>query len=87
MAEAGFPAVELSSWSALFLPARTPGPVVAAMATATAQALRDPKVVELFNGSAVELWPEMGPDRLRALLSAEIPRIRELLEQSGSIGG
>ena len=46
MAEAGFPGVEINSWSGLLAPARTPAPVIARLQREVAKALAAPDVRE-----------------------------------------
>jgi tripartite-type tricarboxylate transporter receptor subunit TctC len=87
VAEAGVPGVEMVSWAGLFVPARTPEAVVARLAGATREALDDPKVQEFFEGTATALWPEVGPERLRAFLDAEIPRVAALIARAGARAG
>jgi tripartite-type tricarboxylate transporter receptor subunit TctC len=87
VAEAGVPGVEMVSWAGLFVPARTPEAVVARLAGATREALDDPKVQEFFEGTATALWPEVGPERLRAFLDAEIPRVAALIAGAGARAG
>lgn len=81
-AEVGFPSVVLSSWAALFVPARTPPELVARLEAAATVALRDPRVVEYHAQSATALFPEMGAAGLAAMLRADIPRLRALLERT-----
>jgi tripartite-type tricarboxylate transporter receptor subunit TctC len=85
--EAGFPGVTLTSWAGLFYPARTPAPIVARLAEAAGQALRDPKVVEYFNGTATTLWAHMDTARFTEYLAGEVPRMRRLLERAGATKG
>ncbi|MCB4822177.1 Bug family tripartite tricarboxylate transporter substrate binding protein [Roseicella aerolata] len=87
VAEAGFPGAELVPWAGLFVPARTPGGVVARLSAAMREAMGDPKVQEFFDGTATVLWPEMGPEQLRAFLAEEMPRIAGLIARAGAKPG
>ncbi|TDG30907.1 Bug family tripartite tricarboxylate transporter substrate binding protein [Paracraurococcus ruber] len=87
VAEAGFAAAESVPWAGLFVAARTPDAVIARLSAALREAMGDPKVQEFFDGTATVLWPEMGPQELRAFLAAEIPRIARLIERSGARPG
>jgi tripartite-type tricarboxylate transporter receptor subunit TctC len=87
MAEAGFPGTEALPWAGLFLPAATPAPILARLATVTAEALRDAKVQAYFDGTATRLWHDMGTEAFRAFLAEEMPRIRDLIERSGARAG
>ena len=87
MAEAGFPEAEFLPWAGLFVPAGTPAPVVGRLAAGLRQSMQDPRVQEFFDGTATVLWPEMGPDRFRAFLGEEWPRIAGLVARSGARPG
>jgi len=82
VAEVGMPGAELVGWSGLFVPARTPEAVVARLAGATRAALADPEVGAFFEGTSTTLWPEVGPERMRALLDVEIPRVAALIARA-----
>jgi len=87
VAEAGVPGAELVAWAGLFVPARTPEAIVGRLAGATREALADPKVGKFFEGTATALWPEVGPERMRAFLDAEIPRVAALIARAGAKPG
>lgn len=87
VAEAGVPGAELVPWAGLFVPARTPPGAVSRLAAAVREAMGDPKVREFFDGTATVLWPEMGPEELRAFLDEELPRIAEIIARSGARAG
>lgn len=48
MREAGFPAIDLRTWSGFFVPKGTPRAAIDRLNQATNEALKDPKVVEVF---------------------------------------
>ena len=53
MAEVGFPEFTVSSWQGLYVPAKTPPPVIAKLRSAIVRAMTDPKAIEvLTNGGA-----------------------------------
>ncbi|MDN3567639.1 Bug family tripartite tricarboxylate transporter substrate binding protein [Paeniroseomonas aquatica] len=87
MAEAGIPEAEFLPWAGLFLPAATPGAIVARLAAGLREAMQDPRVQEFFDGTATVLWPEMGPERFKDFLAAEWPRIAALVARSGARPG
>jgi len=87
VAEAGLPGAELVPWAGLFVPARTPPEAVARLAGALREAMADPKVQEFFEGTATVLWPQIGPEELRAFLAEEVPRIAGLIARSGARPG
>jgi len=83
-AEAGFPEVTLTSWAGLFAPAGTPAATIARLAAATAEALRDPRVVEHFAGTATTLLADIDTARLAALMVSDPPRMQALLRRAGA---
>jgi tripartite-type tricarboxylate transporter receptor subunit TctC len=87
VAEAGVPGAELVPWAGLFVPARTPPHAVARLAAALREAMGDPQVRAFFDGTATVLWPEMGPEELRAFLAEETPRIADIIARSGARAG
>jgi len=87
VAEAGFPGAEAVPWAGLFVAARTPSEIIARLSAAMREAMGDAKVQEFFDGTATVLWPEMGPEALRAFLAAEVPRIAGLIARSGARPG
>jgi tripartite-type tricarboxylate transporter receptor subunit TctC len=54
-AEAGFPGLEAASWTALFVPAATPEPVVATLHDAAVRALAAPALQEKFAGLGLDV--------------------------------
>jgi tripartite-type tricarboxylate transporter receptor subunit TctC len=82
--EAGFPGTEMRAWAGVFVPARTAPPMIARLAAALREALLDPEVRAFFDGTGIVLWPDMGPERFRALLSEELPRIAALIARIGA---
>ena len=83
-AEVGFPKVALTSWAALFAPARTPAPIITRLAAACAGALRDQRVVTYFRDSGSALWADAGADEIRQLVADDRERIRQLLQRAGT---
>jgi tripartite-type tricarboxylate transporter receptor subunit TctC len=87
VAEAGVPGAELVPWAGLFVPARTPRPVILRLSAAMRAAMADPKVQAFFDGTATVLWPEIGPEELGSFLEGEIPRLAEIIQRSGARPG
>jgi tripartite-type tricarboxylate transporter receptor subunit TctC len=85
--EAGLPGAVMLAWAGLFVARGTPPEAVVRLAAAARSALDDPKVVEFFDGTATVLWPEIGTDRFRDFLAAEVPRVAALIERSGARPG
>jgi len=65
------PGFEMGVWTALFVPAGTPAPVVARLDAATREAL--PQLRDRFSALGLEPFPA-GPDALGAYLRAEIAK-------------
>jgi tripartite-type tricarboxylate transporter receptor subunit TctC len=87
VAEAGMPGAEMVAWAGIFVPVRTPAPVVARLEAAMRLALADARVREFFDGTATLLWPEMGAVQFEAFLRAEVPRIGGLIARAGARPG
>jgi tripartite-type tricarboxylate transporter receptor subunit TctC len=84
--DAGAPSYEMSIWSAVFAPKGTPKLIVTRLAGALDQALRDPDVSERLVrlGGIVPGPDERGPDKLEALLKAEIARWSPILKAAAT---
>ena len=81
-AEAGLPGFEASSWFALVAPAGTPPEIVARLNAETAKILRDPKMVETFNGRGVRLVGNSVAE-FTAFIPKERARWAEIVKASG----
>ena len=57
IAEAGVPGYEVESWQGIFMPAKTPTPIVQKMNAAVAKALADPDVLKKFDATAYTAEP------------------------------
>ncbi len=79
LAEAGLPGAELLGWAGLYVPARTPPPVVAKLAEATRAALQETEVRALFDNTGTILWDGVDAAGLAKALEEEIPRMRHLI--------
>lgn len=84
--DAGAPSYEMSIWSAVFAPKGTSKPIVARLAGALDQALNDPDVRDRLVrlGGIVPGRDERGPDKLEALLKAEIARWSPILKAAAT---
>jgi tripartite-type tricarboxylate transporter receptor subunit TctC len=82
MAEAGIAGYEVSSWQALFVPAKTPSEIVRKASVDTIAALADPMIkgkMEQAGYTAVS----SSPDELRALLRSEIEKWSDVIRTVG----
>jgi len=73
MAEAGVPGVEVASWSAFLVPARTPRDVIAKIQADTVAALAEPSVKQKLEAGGVVIEGST-PDQLAAFLDAEFDK-------------
>ena len=82
--EAGMPDYQISIWSAIFAPKRTPKPIVAKLSDALNKALDDPAVIKRLAdlGGTVPAKAERGPQHLEQVLKADIARWNPILKQS-----
>ena len=78
-AEAGYPQFDFSAWYAIFVPAKTPKPVVAKLSAALGSALKNPDVVSRLN--SVGITVAMGDTAtLARFLPGEYERIGRLIK-------
>jgi tripartite-type tricarboxylate transporter receptor subunit TctC len=82
LAEAGLPGYEVSGWSGLFAPARTPRGAIDRLAAETAKILKDPALRERFFAQGAEPAVKM-PDEFAGFVDAEIRKWRRVAEASG----
>jgi tripartite-type tricarboxylate transporter receptor subunit TctC len=83
MQEAGLAGYDISSWQAMFAPAGTPPAIVQRLHAEVAEILKQPENVKKL----AELGLEPGggkPEELAALIAAEIPRLGNVVRQSGA---
>lgn len=81
--ESGYPQIEAKSWFGLFVPAKTPAPVVAKLSTAIANSVADPAIQKLLK--------ELGADPIgntskefQPFVAEEVTRWGTLVKQSGA---
>ena len=80
------PGAEARSWSGIFMPARTPAPILARLAQEMAAVLRDPSVVQtLASGGSTPLM--LATDTFQGFVATEMPRWRAVIERSGARAG
>ncbi|HJY79156.1 MAG TPA: tripartite tricarboxylate transporter substrate binding protein [Burkholderiales bacterium] len=82
LAEAGLPGYEVSGWSGLFAPARTPRSAIDRLAAETAKILADPALKERFIAQGAEPAVKM-PDEFGAFVAAELVKWRKVVDASG----
>ena len=80
--EAGLPQVRAENWYGMVVPARTPGPALAALRGATVRALRDPEVANALREQGARAGG--GPEDFAAFIRAEAARWGEIARRSGA---
>ena len=75
------PGYSVDSWYALYAPAGTPPAIVDAIATAVAQAAKDPELIQRAAIEGVTLRPQ-GPAELQAFMAGEFARWRKLVTEN-----
>jgi tripartite-type tricarboxylate transporter receptor subunit TctC len=82
IAEAGVPGFDVSSWYALFAPARTPQEIIRKMHTDTVAALTDPATKERLEQLGVVVVGST-PAELAAFLKAEMDKWAPVIKEAG----
>jgi tripartite-type tricarboxylate transporter receptor subunit TctC len=72
----------VSSWYALFVPAKTPPEIIAKLNATTVTALSEPTVRARFEPLGV-IVESSTPERLRALLQSEIDKWGPIIKSAG----
>src|ERR1700738_784830 len=82
IAESGVPGFDVSSWYALFVPAKTPSEIIARLNAATVTALSEPAVRARFEPLGVVIESST-PEGLGALLQSEIDKWGPIIKPAG----
>ena len=80
--ELGFPGLELEGWNGLFVPAKTPKPVIDALNKALNQVLADPEIKEKLLAQGSEAVGGTA-DALAKTVALEIPKWTKLVKDTG----
>ena len=78
--ELGFPALEFEGWNGLFVPAKTPQPVIARLQREVAAAIRHPDVVKRFTDLAAEPIGS-SPAEQEAILRRQMDQFRPVIRE------
>jgi tripartite-type tricarboxylate transporter receptor subunit TctC len=81
MAEAGYPAVDVELWSAVFASAKTPAPIVTKLQKAFGEAIADPGVGEKLKALAVEPGGYT-PDQISTLIQSDIVKFSDVVKSA-----
>lgn len=84
IAEAGYKAAEIGSWSGIFVAKDTPPDIVAKLGSAFGAALKDPAVVKYFADNGQVLLTNMTKDKFDPFIDAEMGKWKKLIETSGA---
>jgi len=82
VSEAGVPGFDVSAWYALFVPAKTPEPVIRKMHADTVAALADPATRARLEQLGVGIVGS-SPEELRAYLAAEMAKWSVIIDEAG----
>jgi tripartite-type tricarboxylate transporter receptor subunit TctC len=82
MAEKGFPDASLNIWMGLYVPAKTPKPVVEALTRAFNQAAKDPAVVGALEKAGMQGFYHTGEETLK-LLETESATVGKVADKVG----
>jgi tripartite-type tricarboxylate transporter receptor subunit TctC len=82
IAEAGVPGYEVESWQGVFMPVKTPAPIVQKMNAAVAKALADPDVLKKFNATAYNAEPS-SPEALGQYLKEQTAKWTAIIKSAG----
>jgi len=73
---------DVSNWTAMLAPPKTPEPIVTKLAAAVESALRDPKVITAFSALSIEPRGE-GPEALAQAIRANVVQWRDVVRRAG----
>ena len=78
--ELGFPALEFEGWNGLFVPAKTPRPIIARLQREVVAAVRHPDVAKRFNDLAAEPIGS-SPAEQEAILRRQMDQFRPVIRE------
>ncbi|MCO6415636.1 tripartite tricarboxylate transporter substrate binding protein [Siccirubricoccus sp. KC 17139] len=84
LAAFGLGELDIQSWNAVMAPAGLPAPIAAQLAAALKAVAADPAFVERLRPLGYSVRTTDSPEALAALIQAETPRWRQLVEISGA---
>jgi tripartite-type tricarboxylate transporter receptor subunit TctC len=84
VAEAGVPGFDVSSWYALFAPAKTPPAIVEKISADSVATMREPQVRERLEGLGLEVVAST-PQELGAFFQAEITKWEPIIKAAGIV--
>ena len=84
IAEAGLPGFELVAWQGVVAPARTPRPIVDALAAELSKLMADPATRDRLTTLTLEPLPPSTPDSFAAYIRTEVARWADIVKNSGA---
>ena len=82
IAESGVPGYDVSSWTAVVLPAGTPKEIISKLHSEIVQVLKKPDVAKIFNGMGMEIVGNT-PEEFSNIIKPEIQKWAKVIKQSG----
>ena len=82
LAESGFPGIGSMNWNGMFVPARTPKPVVDKLFAATTAVMKEPDMQELFTKRSVPLALSDSPAAFQAYVLSESRRWEKIIKDN-----
>jgi tripartite-type tricarboxylate transporter receptor subunit TctC len=83
-AEQGLPEVQISAWAVIMLPANAPADVVAKLAGAFGETMRDPAILAYYDSTDSVTLGHIGPKEMPAFIESETVKFGRLVEKSGA---
>jgi tripartite-type tricarboxylate transporter receptor subunit TctC len=84
VAESGVPGFDVSSWYALFAPAKTPAAIISKMNADAVAVMREPPVRQRIEGLGIEVVAST-PEELAAFLKAEMAKWEPVIKAAGIV--
>ena len=82
--ESGVPGFETVQWWGPAVPAATPAPVVRKIYDEFVKAMKNPTLVQRYNGAGLEITPSASPEAFTTFIKAEIDRWAPVVKASGA---
>lgn len=82
--EAGYPSAESASWGVVYVPAKTPAPIVKLLANALSEAIVNPEMLAATEKFGSIPMRGMRGERLDAFSKSELTRWRTVVQESGA---
>lgn len=84
MAESGFPELTLGSWQAMFVPAKTPRPIVTKLYGVMIKTVEDPEVVKRLANGGADVVTSKSPEEFAAFLKEQTAFWAKIVKDVGA---